>query len=808
MYPGLHDRTQKKMAALTPSNIRVFADAQPERKHSVWIGGMPYGGSILASLSTFWNMWITQLEYGESSLGIVHYRTSTVETRYAWKLLKKRYITLMALKRRTHDCLRLKTSSRAQPPASPPNAMDKAAPYTYSKVFYPLGRGCALFVPEPNEELSPQYQANGIQIGDVGILRASGSFDFIFNVCRPSNDPINQYGVPDGFVQMQWNGSCRRTNNYFRPGEPVLSGGADERALDVGGSVSLPYVLFSVSFITDMTSCFHPSGSPGAGARISVNFSKNRGAGVWPPHGANSVDCQSVAKFREYAEKHSISWYKFMNETLAMNIQNGEIYFITGFDKTDCWENAVFSGTSKEQMCELFVTTGGLAIGEARFGLSNSSSRRFFNTRCSPPGNSTQNQALFIRGFRIAISHKFKGLFGRPSVEAIDTNLSSWRDALGKRDGSIPFGRERSSSSSWSGSPSHGSSEATSDSLSSDMQAVTESSSVTSYESDDTDASAEDDIIPIIYHPSAVINAFLLESENNANVAITHDDDWISLLNTEDVEMPDDSTLVGRIEAQFEITLENEYCKGIASLKPFNEQQTAYNDYLSPSDTRSNPPQSRASSVSYNHQQQQHLLAASPRMSVAQSFEGMSSQPPNWQNEALPTTDSHSPRQARHNRRKQETKFHCPVPGCGRTFARSFNLKGHIRSHNEEKPFVCHWPGCGKGFARQHDCKRHEQLHTNYRPFTCEGCQKPFARMDALDRHLHSEGGAECQRTLEQNRTLPPSPPAGGKKDAPTKSLPMPITKVEGGGAGGESWKMEMEGVGVDGGWGQQAVAL
>ncbi|KAI0289712.1 hypothetical protein BC826DRAFT_914077 [Russula brevipes] len=86
-------------------------------------------------------------------------------------------------------------------------------------------------------------------------------------------------------------------------------------------------------------------------------------------------------------------------------------------------------------------------------------------------------------------------------------------------------------------------------------------------------------------------------------------------------------------------------------------------------------------------------------------------------------------------RRINDAKFVCPVAGCGSTFTRHFNLKGHLRSHNDEKPFQCKWPGCGKGFARQHDCKRHEQLHSNHRPFTCEGCRKPFARLDALNRH-------------------------------------------------------------------------
>jgi len=67
MYTGIQDRMQKEVVALAPSTMKIKIVAPPERKYSVWIGG-----SILASLSTFENMWITKEEYDESGPSIVH----------------------------------------------------------------------------------------------------------------------------------------------------------------------------------------------------------------------------------------------------------------------------------------------------------------------------------------------------------------------------------------------------------------------------------------------------------------------------------------------------------------------------------------------------------------------------------------------------------------------------------------------------------------------------------------------------------------------------------------------------------------
>merc|ERR1711865_774059 len=67
MFEGIGERMTEELTALAPSTMKIKVVAPPERKYSVWIGG-----SILSSLSTFQQMWISKGEYDESGPTIVH----------------------------------------------------------------------------------------------------------------------------------------------------------------------------------------------------------------------------------------------------------------------------------------------------------------------------------------------------------------------------------------------------------------------------------------------------------------------------------------------------------------------------------------------------------------------------------------------------------------------------------------------------------------------------------------------------------------------------------------------------------------
>ncbi|XP_017015662.2 actin-like protein 53D [Drosophila takahashii] len=67
MFRNIEHRFLQDLTKMAPPSIRIKINASPDRRFSVWTGG-----SVLASLSSFQNMWIDSMEYEEVGSSIVH----------------------------------------------------------------------------------------------------------------------------------------------------------------------------------------------------------------------------------------------------------------------------------------------------------------------------------------------------------------------------------------------------------------------------------------------------------------------------------------------------------------------------------------------------------------------------------------------------------------------------------------------------------------------------------------------------------------------------------------------------------------
>ncbi|KAL5015718.1 hypothetical protein ScPMuIL_005307 [Solemya velum] len=67
LFPGFGNRLKKEIVALVPPTVKTKVVAPAERKYSVWIGG-----SILASMTAYRQMWVSKAEYDECGPQIIH----------------------------------------------------------------------------------------------------------------------------------------------------------------------------------------------------------------------------------------------------------------------------------------------------------------------------------------------------------------------------------------------------------------------------------------------------------------------------------------------------------------------------------------------------------------------------------------------------------------------------------------------------------------------------------------------------------------------------------------------------------------
>jgi hypothetical protein len=288
----------------------------------------------------------------------------------------------------------------------------------------------------------------GTDIGDVGIVTSDGSFDVIFNICRAADDPVNRFGVPEGFEQVNLGpGDVAPRAQYHRSGSDVSNTRISKRRLDVDAGVE-SNVQVSLPASENWSSRFHLLNRflpLGAGAIVEISTSSKEAAVLLLPDGASRADLRRLKNFRDYAIKHAQRWYAFVNGDLERMVENGDLYLVTGTDKSTSWSVAAVENHSEDCRISLKLKAAQLDLqGHLAFG--NGKRRTRLRTLVPEDFQMTNGPRI-----RLCFCVASKLLYVPPplkkSAKAISIVHSKPSDILSKAGG-FPFLQSRSTSTS------------------------------------------------------------------------------------------------------------------------------------------------------------------------------------------------------------------------------------------------------------------------------------------------------------------------------------------------------------------------
>ncbi|KAF7373271.1 Cell division control protein [Mycena sanguinolenta] len=408
----------------------------------------------------------------------------------------------------------------------------------YSRLLFIARHGYPLSKPQPYDNFP---RPEGIEIGDVGTVADDGTFIVFFNI-RERSDPANRnWGVPSPFpgVLLKPGDYIPRTT-HFGPGSHVsnskLRNGDWDSNIDINSNALIPV---------------------GAGSVVSISSSAERTATLLLQEGGSRIDLLPLKKFREQAEKHGEDWYAFVRENVNYELDNGDLYLITGVDKSTLWNvSAAEKRTGNDHISlKLRAVQFGSVNGSYRWEWENGGQFSDSGPR-RPAGEAPdlQNQAVFLRGFRLMLSAPFWRK--QKKTKAISVAESKPSDIFEGKGFRSPF------------SPSPGVTENVY------MGATKRDANPGAGDSEDTGARDNTDSTTTVtyfpasfkrYHPASVINAHMLSVKSSGvSVAVTHDNEWMSVLEEEEEEFPEDTELIRRIMLKYSVEVES----GCAALKP------------------------------------------------------------------------------------------------------------------------------------------------------------------------------------------------------------------------------------------------
>ncbi|SJL17351.1 uncharacterized protein ARMOST_20901 [Armillaria ostoyae] len=443
----------------------------------------------------------------------------------------------------------------------------------YAKELIYKGCGIPFWYPEPDSSAPDEFKTRGICPGDVGIINNDGGFDFLFSIFSDANGLIIGR-APPGFQPL-----------------PQLAQ-EDVQVYPVHGNVVTSQHVTSTDVSVDASTQTLQS-IVDAGMSFNVSISDTSAAILCLPNYSTRYNAMNKDLFERCARQHGVSWYNYVIGSLGRKVSNGSLYLITTCDKTTTWGNAVIRRTDRALAFSLkctLMSTGGVTVKVANSWIDDSGIDNGLFPIPSvqyPYPIGLQNQCIFARGFVMSLS---ESLF-KKSREAVLLHVDGSKDRVPTLDHkNAPLPPNDGNTGLWTRASSFfGSKTAPKDEDSNQGMILAQSA-------DHELLAAEVSEFPTAeseqWNPSAIMNEYLLSKVSSLDMAITHDEEWMAVMQQyECVTDITDEELWCKIGNQLDAIISR--LPTPDSIPPHTSQETHSEDHFTeaqPSDTAPSSP--------------------------------------------------------------------------------------------------------------------------------------------------------------------------------------------------------------------------
>ncbi|KAF9533806.1 hypothetical protein CPB83DRAFT_409637 [Crepidotus variabilis] len=431
-------------------------------------------------------------------------------------------------------CLNEEKPYNAGDAASIPHRSDSSSSRIYYEQLLSKLRGVPLWLPGPNANLPIDYRLRGAHIGDVGTITEFGGFSFLFNVFEEADSEINQGSVPDGFKPLRWISNSAYMKGKGTGDLGVRFSDVEKHAVYESGSWIGSETVEEINVLDSVSS-----------GGLTFQTRALEGAILAMPYGATSHDLTNRRLLQDYMSKNLEQWYIYANHERGRQARNGDIRLVYGCDKASSWGIATFkyeqgsgnlsgthvakrihfkpAGSTSKSNTEIATAFTWSSMGgeSGRVGPSDKvmkglyahlalNAEAFRHPVYGYDDVAIENQSVFLRTLNATLATSTWTKWMSEDIDSFhdETSDSQFRDGQDYDRGGAREGGGSSNSSNAEHFPGNGSSSWGSNIEHTMMEGQP--------------------LYPI--HPSDVLNRSLLRQFPHAQMAITADADWISVL--------------------------------------------------------------------------------------------------------------------------------------------------------------------------------------------------------------------------------------------------------------------------------------